>query len=96
MTPSGTSTFMRRHADWMTLADERILEFLAEQGNHQPAQIAKEFGFHRKYIGRRCRTLEDYGFLNNRGNGVYQITDRGREYLSGEFDASQLNKKATA
>jgi predicted transcriptional regulator len=82
---------MRRHADWMTLADERILEFLDERGNHQPAQIAAEFGFHRKYIGRRCRILHEHGFLNNLGNGVYQITEQGKRYLTGEFDASQLN-----
>ena len=77
----------------MTLADERILEYLNERGNHQPSQIAKEFGFHRKYIGKRCRILEEHDFVENRGNGVYQITERGREYLRGEFDASQLNEK---
>lgn len=75
----------------MTLADERILEYLNELGNHQPFQIANEFGFHRKYIGKRCRILEDAGFVENRGNGVYQITAQGEKYLSGEFDASKLD-----
>ena len=75
----------------MTLADERILEYLSEMGNHQPAQIAEEFGFHRKYIGKRCRILAKNGFVENRGNGVYQITDLGRGYLSGEVDASKLD-----
>ena len=82
---------MRRHAEWMTLADERILEYLSEMGNHQPSQIAQEFGFHRKYIGKRCRILEENGFLTNRGNGVYQITEQGQKYLRGEYDASELN-----
>jgi predicted transcriptional regulator len=82
---------MRRPAKWMTLADERILEYLDELGNHQPSQIAEEFGFHRKYIGKRCRILEKHSFVTNRGNGVYQITERGQDYLSGEFDASNLD-----
>lgn len=80
----------------MTLADERILEFLSERGNHQPAQIAAEFGFHRKYIGRRCRILEEHGFLDNLGNGLYRITDQGQKYLTGEFDASELNDNREA
>lgn len=75
----------------MTLADERILEYLSEMGNHQPSQIANEFDFHRKYIGKRCRILEDHGFVENRGNGVYRITERGEKYLTGEFDASTLD-----
>jgi Mn-dependent DtxR family transcriptional regulator len=75
----------------MTLADERILEYLSELGNNQTSQIAKEFGFHRKYIGKRCRILEKHGFVDNRGNGVYQITELGEKYLSGEFDASTLD-----
>ena len=75
----------------MTLADERILEYLSEMGNHQPSQIANEFGFHRKYIGKRCRILEKNGFVENRGNGVYRITEQGEKYLSGEFDASTLD-----
>jgi predicted transcriptional regulator len=77
----------------MTLADERILEFLQEKGNHQPAQISKEFDFHRKYIGRRCRILAEHGLLRNLGNGVYQITELGVAYLSGELDANELEKQ---
>ena len=86
---------MRRHAKWMTLADERVLEYLNEMGNHQPSQIASEFDFHRKYIGKRCRILEQNGFVENRGNGVYQITERGRDYLTGDFDASELDDEST-
>jgi len=88
---------MRKPAEWMVYADERILEFLSEYGNHQPAQIAdrmSELGeslqYHRKYIGKRCRKLAEYGFLENLGNGIYTVTDIGREYLEGELDASTL------
>jgi predicted transcriptional regulator len=88
---------MRKSADWMAHVDERILEFLSEYGNHQPSQIAtrlEEIGagmeYHPNYVGRRCRTLTDYGLLRNIGNGVYQITDEGEQYLAGELDTSGL------
>lgn len=81
----------------MVLLDERILEFLDEHGNHQPAQIATQLAeigsgmdYHSKYVGRRCRALEDLGLTVNVGNGVYAITDRGRAYLAGDLDASTL------
>ena len=88
---------MRKSADWMAHADERILEFLDEHGNHQPSQIASrlvEIGagmdYHPNYVGRRCRKLTEYGLLRNIGNGVYQITEDGGQYLAGELDASEL------
>jgi repressor of nif and glnA expression len=92
---------MRKHAEWMAYADERILEFLSEEGNHQPAQIASRLGetgkdidFHPKYIGRRCRLLAEYGLIENLGNGVYSITEFGEEYLSGRLDAATLQKNS--
>lgn len=91
---------MRKHADWMAHADERILEFLFEYGNHQPAQISErlpaigeDLDFHSKYIGRRCRKLQSYGLLENLGNGVYSITDLGEQYLSEELDAAMLTRE---
>ncbi|AZH26851.1 phage repressor protein [Haloplanus aerogenes] len=90
---------MRKPAEWMVYADERILEFLSEYGNHQPAQIAdrmSELGeslqYHRKYVGKRCRILTQYGLLENLGNGVYAITESGEEYLDGELDAQTLHR----
>ncbi|PGF15778.1 phage repressor protein [Natrinema sp. CBA1119] len=88
---------MRKHAEWMAYADERVLEFLSEYGNHQPSQIADRLGkigndldFHPNYIGRRCRKLTDYGLIQNLGNGLYSITDDGTKYLNGDLDASTL------
>lgn len=90
---------MRKSADWMAHADERILEFLAEYGNHQPAQIAARLegigggmDYHPNYVGRRCRKLAEYGVLRNIGNGVYQITEEGEQFLEGELDASELRQ----
>jgi predicted transcriptional regulator len=76
----------------MTIADERVLEFLAEEGPHSPSKIAVDdrIEFTDQYVGRRCRKLTNYGLLQNVGNGVYAITDAGERYLNGELDARTL------
>ncbi|PSP78921.1 winged helix-turn-helix domain-containing protein [Halobacteriales archaeon QS_1_68_20] len=83
---------MRLSADWMTIADERILEFLSEEGPHSPSKIAEDerIRFSAEYVGRRCRKLADYGLTRNIGNGVYSITNEGEQYLIGELDTTDL------
>lgn len=85
---------MRLSADWMTIADERVLEFLREEGPHSPSRIADDerVRFVSQYIGQRCRKLASYGLTRNIGNGVYQITDLGEQYLDGELDAETLEQ----
>ena len=79
----------------MTIADERILEFLSEEGPRQPKQIAHDerIMFSDQYIGQRCRTLASYGLVQNLGNGLYTITDAGQQYLDGGLDATTLNSE---
>ncbi len=86
---------MRLSADWMTIADERILEFLREAGPHSPSRIAADdrVRFVPQYVGQRCRKLASYGLTRNIGNGVYQITDCGEQYLDGELDAGTLEQQ---
>jgi predicted transcriptional regulator len=83
---------MRRSAEWMTIADERILEFLEEEGPHLPSKMEEDdrLYFSDQYIGRRCRTLAEYGLVQNLGNGVYSITEEGRQYLSGDLDVKRI------
>ena len=88
---------MRRHADWMTQTDERVLEYLRENGNFPPSairdglvEISEDIDYHQSHIGRRCRALDDHGLVENVGGGTYSITDLGKRYLDGEFDAGSL------
>ena len=83
---------MRKHADWMVLADERILELLRDDGPKSPKEIAQHerMGWGRQYIGDRCRMLHDYGLVDKHGRGVYAINEAGVEYLDEELDASEL------
>jgi len=91
---------MRKRSSWFTKADDFLLECLDEFGNNQPAQIAYrmdevfvDFSYDRNYLGQRLRILEDYGLVNNLGNGVYSITDSGHAYLAGDLDVGELVAK---
>lgn len=84
---------MRKSARWMVLLDDRILEYVAENGPTLPSDIANDdrIPYGAQHIGNRCRKLAGNGFLENLGNGVYVITQRGQDYLNEEFDAAEVD-----
>ena len=85
---------MRKSADWMSIADERILEFLRENESGTPTTISRDkyVRFGRSHIHQRIKQLEAYGLVRFLGNGVYIITDEGQQYLDGELDAAELEQ----
>jgi len=84
---------MRYSASWMTLADERILEYVRENESGTPKEMEDSgyVRYSRQYISQRAKKLVDYGLLNHLGNGVYILTDQGAAYLNGELDAQDLD-----
>ncbi len=83
---------MRLSADWMVTADDRILEYLSENETGTPKRMADSgyVRFSRSYITQRCKKLVNHGLLRHLGNGVYVITEEGKQYLEGELDAADL------
>ena len=83
---------MRLSADWMVIADDRILEYLNENETGTLKQMADSgyVRFSRSYITQRCKKLLNYGLIRHLGNGVYMITERGQEYLDSDLDAAEL------
>lgn len=75
----------------MTLADDRILEYIRENESGGSTEMADsgEVRFSQSYISKRCKKLAKHGLLNHLGNGVYVITERGEGYLDGEIDTSE-------
>jgi len=73
----------------MTLWDDRILEYIREEGGAAVGDIAKAEGVRvsQPTVSRRCKKLADRGLLTPLGNGVYVITDEGEAYLTEEYDA---------
>lgn len=82
----------RRRGEWMVPADDEILEIIQEQGAATPKSIASEVDKNNDYIGTRCRILTSYGLLKRPSRGLYMLTETGEDYLSGEVDASELDK----
>jgi hypothetical protein len=73
----------------MKAPDPYILEYLQEEGLSSPSDIANDgrVPFGRTYINKRLQALGNREMVINMGNGMYQLTQRGDDWLQGEFDA---------
>jgi len=82
---------MRKSGKWMTIVDDRVLEYIRENGHGSPTEMKKKgpIRYSRQYIAERCRKLADYGLLTPVGNGVYTISERGEAYLDAELDTHE-------
>jgi hypothetical protein len=89
-TVSNNGTVMRKPAEWMAPADDRILELISDYGNLTPVAI-KELGGP-SHARNRCPKLADAGLLERISRGLYGITDDGKAYLKGDLDASTLER----
>nr|WP_254832848.1 MarR family transcriptional regulator [Haloglomus salinum] len=77
---------MRPRIEWMTQADERVLEFLHEKDIiASPSVIAANIDYSNEYISRRCQQLAEEGFIQRTDPSNYQITDLGEKFLTGEL-----------
>lgn len=90
---------MRRpRVKWMTRADDRILEFLQNEGsrplNSSPAFVEANINYKISHIRTRMRKLHEAGFVEyyDENRGVYTITDLGCAYLAGEMEEEHLRK----
>ena len=84
---------MRPRADWMTKADDHILELLSEAGiAANPATIAFNIDYDGGYVAHRCRELADYDLISrvHETKAMYRISDLGERYLGGDVDADEL------
>lgn len=89
---------MRKPADWMVGADDRILETIRDQGNMTPLGLSREgeverIDIGRSYAGERCRILVNYGLLKRLDRGLYGVTDQGLGYLDETVDAGELEPR---
>jgi repressor of nif and glnA expression len=74
----------------MSLADDRILEYLRENETAGATEMSKNgVRYSQGYISKRCKKLLNHGLIRHLGNGVYAITERGEKYLDGELDTSE-------
>ena len=82
---------MRPRVDWMTQADERVLEFLHQKDIvASPTVIAANIDYTAEYISRRCRKLTDAGLLQRVDPSNYRLTELGERYLNGVVAAEEF------
>lgn len=78
----------------MTSADNRILEFLDEKDIvATPQVIAANIDYNRLYVNERIRILAQNDLVEKDDKPLYQITERGRQYLRGELSVDDLPAK---
>lgn len=80
---------MRKQGAWMSKWDDRIIEYVYEQGSGAPTEISEcgHIPISKQYASARLSELGERGLLESLGNGVYQITERGWSYLGGGYNA---------
>jgi len=81
---------MRKRSSWIKPADAPIFEYIQDAGEVNPAILARNTDFHRKYASERCRALSTYSTLESLGKGYHRLTNIGEQYLEEELDAEVL------
>jgi predicted transcriptional regulator len=88
---------MRRpRVPFMSKSDDAILEFLLNDPNDRirvtPAVIAANIDYARSTINGRLPKLLSAGLIEyyDQDIGIYEITDLGERYLSGDLAAEEI------
>lgn len=92
MTDDTSTHPVRKPADWMVRADDRILELLAtgtERYLYPPKMIYSNTTVGQNWVYKRLRKLVDAGLVSNQ-DGLYQLTDLGKAYLDGSISPEDI------
>jgi predicted transcriptional regulator len=80
----------------MTQADVAILEWLRNTPNEEirasPSTVSDNIDYATQTVKERMPVLRDKGLIEHydKSRGVYQLTDLGRRYLSGDSTREEL------
>ena len=80
----------RQCADWMKREDERVLEYLDENGLCSARLISREVfqNVSVAHVAERLEMCRYAGLVSRTGLKSYELTDAGQRYLRGDLDAS--------
>lgn len=79
---------------WMSPIDYEILLFFEEHDIFvSPKVLGANIDYDRQYTSKRCRKLMDEGILQKDESGLYTLTEKGRRFLAGDLDASELESE---
>lgn len=63
----------------LTPLQRDIITHIHQHGHDIPANIGDSADAHRNSVTRAIRDLEERGLVENKGRGVYKLTEPGRE-----------------
>ena len=80
----------RASADWMKREDERILEYLDDEGLSTARLISREAfkNIRPGHVTERLEKLRDAELVAKSGFSSYELTEEGQRYLAGDLDAA--------
>lgn len=85
---------MVHRVSWMSPIDYHILEFFEDHDiTASPKVIAYNIGYDQQYCSKRCRVLEEHGILKRPETGLYELTEKGRNFIFGDLDPSELENE---
>lgn len=90
---------VRRMGTWMERVDERIMEFLADEGWATARTMIGSGGFDasESRLAERCRVLAHAElvapYVDGPGADVWELTGRGTAYLGGDVDAGSIDPR---
>lgn len=95
---------LRKHAEWMELVDDRILEYLSEHDSGRPTDIHQSLAaygdamtYSQRYIDQRLDLLSSVDVVEKHPDRwEYRLTQRGQLYLRGEFTVDSLSTPPTS
>ena len=88
----------RQSAEWMRREDERILEYLEENGLSSSRLISNE-AFEKVspgHVAERLERLRYARLVSRTGLTSYELTREGRWYLDGDLDAAHQPTPTTS
>ena len=53
--------------------DHEVIDALEQDHQANPARIAEVTGYDRQYVQKRLKRLEEHGYVDNIGHGLYRF-----------------------
>ncbi|WP_135855444.1 helix-turn-helix domain-containing protein [Halorussus salinus] len=82
---------MVERVEWMSPIDYEILLFFEEHDIRvSPKVLSANIDYDRQYTSKRCRRLMEADILEKDEAGLFILTNKGREFLTGRIKASEF------
>jgi len=87
-------------ASWMTPVDRDILELLENEEGRElvltPGLIAENTDWKRQTVREHLSDLLEHDLVeyHDKSRAIYRLSNRGRSYLQGEIDVSELEDES--